>query len=698
MKQIELLSPAGSPDAVRAAVQSGAGAVYMGFGKINARRNAVGFSREEMAQAIAYCRAHDVKTNITFNIVITDREYEEALDDARFLYEAGADAFIVQDLGIARMLHHYAPDMELHASTQMTIHSVEGAKFAKSIGFSRVVLSRECTLDQIRHITAEAGIETEVFVHGALCMCYSGQCYMSSVIGSRSGNRGMCAQPCRLGYTYDNNRRGCPLSLKDLCLAGWLEELRQAGVASLKIEGRMKRPEYTAVVTQVYADLLREHREPTREEMIMLQKVFSRDGFTDGYLTGRKGDDMFGTKTDVPLDEVQEIYDEAAKRFVQGKERQSIPLTFAFIADIGGLYLRVCDTQQHEIEVTDLEPVEYAENRPTTVEMVKKSLSKTGGTMFYPATIDVSMPEGLMIPSSRLNALRREALGKLSEYWDNKPIRTWNEEPLPRFVTKVREFQGYIFEVRELEQVTFSLLQLKPQAVYVPLTELAGNLERTEQLTQVCSIAAVLPRICTDKEWEAVCTLLQAVQQVGVYSVVVGNVAHITPARMLGFYVIGDFGLNVTNSEALTQLALCGVSRQTLSFELRLAQMRDLEKCMDTECIIYGYLPLMIFENCAIRRKSGRCTCDKKCTLMDRTHRKFRLLPEYGCRNTLLNSQPLLLDNIEAYEDIGVPYARLRFTIESPKRCAQIADAIIHQEPLQIPGGITRGLYYRGVE
>ena len=243
--KVELLAPAGSPEGIRAAVQSGAGAVYMGFGMFNARRNAQGFSHDEMADAIAYCRARDVKTNITLNILAGDRELEDALEDAKFLYEAGADALIVQDLGLARLIHAHAPDFALHASTQMTIHTLDAAKQARDIGFSRVVLSRECSREEIKLITEQAGVETEVFVHGALCMCYSGQCYLSAVIGQRSGNRGLCAQPCRLPYSG-----GYPLSLKDLMLAGHVAELSDWGVSSLKIEGRMKRPEYAAIVNK----------------------------------------------------------------------------------------------------------------------------------------------------------------------------------------------------------------------------------------------------------------------------------------------------------------------------------------------------------------------------------------------------------------------------------------------------------------
>ena len=262
--KVELLAPAGSPEGIRAAVQSGAGAVYMGFGMFNARRNAQGFSHDEMADAIAYCRARDVKTNITLNILAGDRELEDALEDAKFLYEAGADALIVQDLGLARLIHAHAPDFALHASTQMTIHTLDAAKQARDIGFSRVVLSRECSREEIKLITEQAGVETEVFVHGALCMCYSGQCFMSSMIGGRSANRGMCAQACRLPYELQNKalQKSLPspgdhlLSPQDLCTVDRVDDLVAAGVASLKIEGRMKSPEYVFAVTSVYRKAL----------------------------------------------------------------------------------------------------------------------------------------------------------------------------------------------------------------------------------------------------------------------------------------------------------------------------------------------------------------------------------------------------------------------------------------------------------
>lgn len=672
----ELLAPAGSPEGVRAAVQSGAGAVYMGFGTFNARRNAQGFSHEEMADAIAYCRARNVKSNITLNILVGDRELEDALEDAKFLYEAGADALIVQDLGLARLIHAHAPDFALHASTQMTIHTLDGAKQARDIGFSRVVLSRECSREEVQLITEQAGVETEVFVHGALCMCYSGQCYLSAVIGQRSGNRGLCAQPCRLPYNG-----GYPLSLKDLMLAGHVAELADWGVSSLKIEGRMKRPEYAAIVTKVYADLLREHRKPTAGERDILRRVFSRDGFTDGYYTGKKGDSMFGTKTDVPMSEVKALYDEAAHRFAEGREAPLVPVSLFFTArrDTGAVLSAG--------EVTVTAPVEQAKNRPTTPEMVEKSLAKTGGTPFYPQEMHIEVEDGLVVPASVMNGMRRDALSLLLATRSVAPSRDWmggNVLPRDEEAAARSGFRGYTASVRTEAQAE-ALKNVGLETVYVPLEVAART-----------GLPAVLPRVFSDREQGQVEMLLGEAMSRGTDTVLVGNIGHIPMAKRLGFTVHGDFGLNAYNSRTLCALAEMGVSRQTLSFEARLAQIRDMEGPLETDLIVYGRLPLMIFENCAIRRQhGGKCSCKNGVTtLTDRRKESFPLLPEFGCRNTLIGNRPLCIR--EDFARLGVQTARLLFTIESPEECARIARAFVGGAPLE--GEFTRGLYKRGVE
>ena len=688
MNMPELLAPAGSFEGVRAAVQSGATAVYMGFGTFNARRGAKNFTKEEMRQAISYCRARGVKTNITFNILALDKERQDAINDIKFLNEAGADALIVQDLGVAKLIKECAPDMPIHASTQMTIHTLDGALIAKELGFSRVVLSRECTLEQIKYITANAGIETEVFVHGALCMCYSGQCYLSAVIGQRSGNRGLCAQPCRLPYKYDGCKKQCyPLSLKDLSLAGWLEPIVKAGVSSLKIEGRMKRPEYAAIVTDIYAKLLKEKRRPTAEEVKTLELVFSRDGFTDGYLTGKKGDNMFGTKTDVPLESVKHLYDEAAKRFAEGKEMPLVPINMVCDITQNGISLTVTDLDGNTHNVSDNELIEMAKNKPTSSEQLEKNLRKTGGTPFDVKNISVNMPDGVIVPASRINAIRRQALESLLETRGKPPVRRWIEpKPLEKSKQNITDMQ-FVAMVRTIEQAQ-AVKNSGIKIIYAPL-EVAAKAE---------GLIPIMPRVYRDDEQASIEKLLETCKNNGINSVMITNIGQVELARKLNLKIHGDFGLNVYNSSCMHVLNDLGIERQVLSFEARLAQLRDLQKPIDTILTVYGYLPLMVFENCAIRRKTGECTCKKQtCYLTDRQGKKFALLPAFGCRNELLNSQPLYIaDKINECKQVGAKYAMLRFTIEDKQKCAEICS--LTQNNQSINSEFTRGLYYRGVE
>ena len=513
-------------------------------------------------------------------------------------------------------------------------------------------------------------------MHGALCMCYSGQCYLSAVIGQRSGNRGLCAQPCRLPYSG-----GYPLSLKDLMLAGHVAELSDWGVSSLKIEGRMKRPEYAAIVTKVYSDLLREHRRPTAEERDILRRVFSRDGFTDGYYTGKLGDSMFGTKTDVPMNEVKKLYDEAAHRFAEGKEAPLVPVSLCFTArkDTGAVL--------SADGVSVVMPVEQAQNRPTTPEMIEKSLRKTGGTPFYIENMRIEVQDGLMIPASVMNGMRRDALDLLLAKRGVAPSRDWlHGSVLPRDdEAAAREgFRGYTATVRTKAQAD-ALRELGLETVYVPLEVAAQT-----------GLPAILPRVFSDNEQPQIEMLLGEAMSRGTDTILAGNIGHIPLAKRLGFTVHGDFGLNAYNSKTLSALAEMGVSRQTLSFEARLAQIRDMRGPLETDLIVYGRLPLMIFENCAIRRQhGGKCSCQNGVTyLTDRRRERFPLLNEFGCRNTLLNSRPLCLR--EDFARLGVQTARLQFTIESPEECVRIARAFLSGAPLD--GEFTNGLYKRGVE
>ena len=420
----ELLSPAGSAEALRAAVQCGADAVYLGMGSFNARRSAKNFSPEEFEEAVRYCHLYGVKVYLTLNTLLTDRELPQALQDARIASEAGADAVLIQDWGLFSLLRQCLPDLPLHASTQMSLFTSGGAMEAARMGCSRVVLARELSADDIRSIVHCGAGEIEVFAHGALCMSYSGQCAMSALLGGRSGNRGTCAQPCRLPYRVEQDgsvlAAGHPLSLKDSSMADHIPELSQMGVACLKIEGRMKRPEYVAVVTSIYARLLREQRRPTEEERRQLRLAFSRDGFTDWYYAGRRGAGMFGTRPE-NAPEPKELF-AAARSLYEGDGQRKIGVSFFCRMGAGvPMVLTATDSDGNTVTVTGAVP-EAARSRCVTAADLESRLKKTGGTAFSCTSATAEADDGLSVSAAAVNALRREALQALSTVRTGAPL------------------------------------------------------------------------------------------------------------------------------------------------------------------------------------------------------------------------------------------------------------------------------------
>ena len=391
---LELLAPAGSMEAVAAAVQNGTDAVYLGYGDFNARRNAKNFSEEEFAAAVSYCHLRGAKVYLTLNTLLTDRELPKAAEVAAQASAIGADAVLIQDLGVLRMLRQVAPDLPVHASTQMTLHNLDGVKMAADLGLTRAVLSRELSRDQIEYICQRAPIEIEVFAHGALCMCYSGQCFLSSVIGGRSGNRGLCAQPCRLKYGWMDKADAYPLSLKDLSLAGHLRELRRMGVACVKLEGRMKRPEYVAVVTGIYARAIKEDREPTEEELEQLRAAFSRQGFTQGYYLDQQGPDMFGVREETR--EPKELF-AAARNTYQSGEAQRVPVTFYAMLRPGEPARVGVEDPDGRVATVEGPVPEAARTRPLTAEAVTTQLSRTGGTPYRCGQVRALVEENLSL-------------------------------------------------------------------------------------------------------------------------------------------------------------------------------------------------------------------------------------------------------------------------------------------------------------
>ena len=691
---LELLAPAGSMEAVAAAVQNGADAVYLGYGDFNARRNAKNFSREEFAAAVSYCHVRGAKVYLTLNTLLTDRELPRAAEFAAQASQLGADAVLVQDMGVVRLLRQVAPDLPVHASTQMTLHNLDGVKMAAELGMTRAVLSRELSRDQIEYICQRSPIEIEVFAHGALCMCYSGQCFLSSIIGGRSGNRGLCAQPCRLKYGWGDKADSNPLSLKDLSLAGHLRELRKMGVACVKLEGRMKRPEYVAVVTGIYSRAIKEDREPTAEELEQLRAAFSRQGFTQGYYLDQQGPDMFGVREEEK--EPKELFAMARNTYQSG-EAQRVPVTFyAMIRPGEPTHVGVEDPQGRVVTVEGQVP-EAARTRALTAEAVETQLSRTGGTPYRCVKVRSLVEEGLSLPLAALNALRREALDGLTRQREQLPRRRQGEfHPGARYENR-KEPPALTISVRTAEQVTRELLALGPAMVYIPLEELAAHPEKA-QAPAGTKIGVILPRVAWDREMDQVTDQLRQVKDLGITDALVGNLGMAPVAQKLGFTLRGDFGLEVYNSQAVKEYKRLGFSSLTLSFELKFPQLRDLSKSLDTELITYGRLPLMLMESCIIKNRTGSCNCQNTNILTDRKGARFPVVKAPGCRNELLNSQKLFLaDKAADYKRIGLWAQRLLFTTENPRECVQVTQRYLDQGSWS-PNEYTRGLYYRDVE
>ena len=695
MLMLELLAPAGSMEALHAAVQNGANAVYLGCGMFNARQSAKNFTPQTLVEAVKYCHVRGVAVHLTLNTLVSDREMKELCDLIRHAALAGVDAFIVQDLGVIQLCRQIAPHVPIHGSTQMTIHSLSGVQLCAAWGMSRVVLSRELSRDEIAKICAESPIEIEVFGHGALCMCYSGQCYMSSVIGGRSGNRGRCAQPCRQSYGYGRWENKYPLSLKDNCLAKYVAELEALGVTSLKLEGRMKRPEYVATVTSVYRRAIDEGR-ANEVMMEQLKVAFNRQGFTDGYYKGETGPQMFGIRDD---DKPTNKWLQEVRQSYEGVENPLVDIKFRAVVSHAGSSLAVADEAGNTCRVDGPVP-EIARNLPLESSALAQRLAKTGGTPYRCVEVRTQVEPGLTLSAAAINAMRREVLSQLTA------LRARREQPQvfrPRKFSEVpgpKGMPGLSIQVTSKEQLTGKVLKTETVMLYVPLHILDGDPELTEKLLKRGKVAAVLPRIVHDDELPRIRVALTRLKEMGLTDVLVGNLGLLIPMRELGLNIRGDFGLNIYNSGAVDMTRKLEFASTTLSFEMTMPQIRDVTKSTPCELLIYGRLPLMITENCLFFNRAQECICSRgPMKLVDKTGAEFPVIRDGNtCRSVLLNGKKLSwLDRQEDLQRLGLWATRLYFTTENSVEVDRVLSAYVHADPFD-PGACTRGLYLRGLD
>ena len=689
MSKIEILAPVGNEEMLRAAVFSGADAVYLGFSGFNARTSANNFNADTLKDAVTFCHARGVAVHVALNTTVYGGELPALEQAIRAVAASGADAVICQDLAVATLIGKIAPQLPRHGSTQMSVHSLQGALELKELGFTRVVLARELSMPEVEHITKHCGIETECFVHGALCMCVSGQCYMSAFLGGRSGNRGSCAGPCRLPFEANALPEGKPgrlhhLSLKDNSVIDKLDKLQALGVASAKIEGRLRTPEYVAAA--VSACLAgREGRAYDRD---LLKNAFSRSGFTSGYLDGKIDGTMFGVRSEADAEQTKKTL--PMLRELYRRERSRVPVKMKLEIEEGGEKLTVTDADGSKaFAYGDAEP-QPARTDPT--ESLHRSLAKTGGTPFAveDQDITVEMDGGpWFIPGGAVNELRREALDALLK--KREVLRPWptTEEHVPalplrtlpsRRTLRARFENWEQVPERALDGIEYLILPIA-QADRVPREWRAKTLLE-------------LPRVMFGKLEEDTARRIAATQDAGFAGYEVSNIAHLRLCR--GLPMSGSFGLNITNQLAAQFYADNGLGSMLILPEVKDSDISTIApthngRPVPTGVLVYGHMPLMITRACPLQNIHDCAHCDKTGVLTDRKAKKFPVRCGLGVR-TIYNPVPIYMgDKPGALTvDYGVAY----FTLENREEAAKILEMIRTHAPFE--GDFTRGLYFKG--
>ena len=687
MANIEILAPVGSEEMLHAAVFSGADAVYLGFSGFNARTGAGNFDADSLKEAVRFCHARGVKVHVALNTTVYGGELASLCDAIRAVAASGADAVICQDLAVATLIGKIAPQLPRHGSTQMSVHTLQGALELKELGFTRVVLARELSLPEVEQITRHCGIETECFVHGALCMCVSGQCYLSAFLGGRSGNRGSCAGPCRLPFEANALPEGKPgrlhhLSLKDNSVIDKLDQLQAIGVASAKIEGRLRTPEYVAAA--VSACLAgREGRAYDRD---LLKNAFSRSGFTSGYLDGKIDGTMFGVRSEADAELTKKTL--PALRELYRRERSRVPVRMKLEIEEGGEKLTVTDADGNKaFAYGDFEP-QPARTDPT--ESLKRSLAKTGGTPFAAENIEVEMDEGpWFVPGSTVNELRREALDALlkkREVLRPWPVQDVELEPLPQRTLPPHRTLRARFE--RWDQVPEQALS-GVEYLILPIAQ-ADRVPREWRDKTLLE----LPRVMFGKLEEDTARRVATTQDAGFAGYEVSNIAHLRLCR--GLPMSGGFGLNVTNQVAAQFYADNGLGSVLILPETKDSDISTIApthagKPVPTGVLVYGHMPLMVTRACPLQNIHDCAHCDKTGVLTDRKAKKFPVRCGMGVR-TIYNPVPIYMgDKPGALTvDYGVAY----FTLESREEAAAILDNIRVHAPFE--GDFTRGLYFKG--
>ncbi len=679
--KLELLAPAGKWESLVAAVQNGADAVYLGEQSFSARKNAANFTWEEIKEAVRYCHIRGVRVFLALNTLIGEDElplFEKAVVKAA---ENGVDALIIQDLGAAKMAKTVCPDMPIHASTQLTASNMYDVKDFQDRGFSRVVLSRELSEKEINHIYTKTGAEIEAFAHGALCISFSGKCLMSSFIGGRSGNRGMCAQPCRQMYSCGKNK-GYLLSPRDLCLADDLEKMADAGVISFKIEGRMKSPEYVATVTGIYRKYLDSFDSISNEDEDKLKKIFVRgDGFTKAYFAGQNTPEMMNytlSNDNISSRADDTVLKEARNSFREGVENKKIPVDASLKLNSASPSVLTLSDGEFTVEVLGAEG-EAAQNTPLSEERARAQIGKMGQTPFELHNFEFSADENITLPVSELNRLRRECAELLQDKRGEVVPRTTFSFAYPTEINKQKISPYVAAEVMTLEQ--FDAVK-DADRVLVPLS-------LWKKITPDKRCYVVLPKVVLDEK-SVEKQLAEIPAEYGVYASTTGMIAL---SKKNGRRVCADWSNNIYNSVSASCFDYCDTL--TLSPELSLGAVKEIVKKTNSHCEIlcHGYQTVMTSRACLIRGITGKCDCTKPISIKDKTGAEFTIIGDKDSHlNTVLNSRiTFMADKLNEVRKSGVAGIRLVFTTETGEETENTVKMYTGKMGIVKPSAFTRG-------
>lgn len=670
----EILAPAGNMDNLIAAVYAGANSVYLGVQSFNARASAANFSFEELKQAVSFCRARDVKVNVTLNTLIYDTELADFKETVKSIAQCGVDAIITQDIAAAKIIKSMAPTIAIHGSTQMAVHTLEGAILLKQMGYSRVILARELSLEQVIHITKNCGIETEVFVHGALCVCLSGQCYASAFLGGRSGNRGRCAGTCRLPMSARGDLDDSHLSLKDLSALDMLPLLKQAGVKCVKIEGRLRTPEYVAGAVDACKKAVLQ-QEYDRQ---ILADTFSRSGFTNAFLSGKMDGNAFGVrtkedsaKTKQTLPKLREIY---------RREGQYIPISFSFEMGQDVSLLTISDKN---LSLSQKIQTPLQDSNGDFSKSITASLEKLGGTPFYCVDIKLNLIEGKYLPLSLINSARRELTEKLLEHRSKITPHIFNDIDIP--LPPARNVQPKI--MARFEQPKQIPMELEDKLKFIVLP-IEYYRDIPQQIVEKTILE--LPRDMFNGTDKLKLDIEEAMNS-GFNKFYLQNIGHIPLVK--GETLFGGFTLNVSNSVAAVEYKNLGVEYITVSPEITLEQIKRFTPQVKTITVAYGHIPLMLTKACPLQNVRDCSQCEGEGFLVDRKGMQLPVICHGKIKGYREIFNPIPIYMGERIKEIQSDFISLNFTIESAKRTKEVIEMFLQAKPFD--GDFTRGLYYK---